>query len=231
VSSPFLTVYPVQFTFASPANLLRGKLGKLLHHTNKDAYDRIFAPRLVSGPSGIKDPPRPFVLRPPDTINIFERAAIIEIEAAFPGQTRQLPPIECSVDTSACATRLQVEFLTPTEIKAEGRVLREPLFEPLFARARDRVGALCALYQQALPDIDYAALGERAKSVVMTRCDIRRVDLWRQSRRTGQTHSLGGFIGTAEYKGDLTDFLPWLRAAQYTGVGRLTVWGNGWIRL
>ena len=44
---------------------------------------------------------------------------------------------------------------------------------------------------------------------------------------TGQHHPLEGFTGEAEYSGSLDDFLPYLRAAQWTGVGRQTVWGKG----
>ena len=38
---------------------------------------------------------------------------------------------------------------------------------------------------------------------------------------------LGGFVGEAEYEGDLTEFVPYLRAAHWTGVGRQTAWGKG----
>jgi hypothetical protein len=65
----------------------------------------------------------------------------------------------------------------------------------------------------------------------MSRCDIRQVSIERRSSRTGQRHPLGGFIGEAEYEGDLLhEFLPILRAAQWTGIGRQTVWGKGEIR-
>jgi hypothetical protein len=57
------------------------------------------------------------------------------------------------------------------------------------------------------------------------------VDIRRRSSRTGQTHGIGGFTGFAEYEGDLAEFLPWLEAAQWTGVGRQSVWGKGEIRL
>ncbi len=53
----------------------------------------------------------------------------------------------------------------------------------------------------------------------------------RRSSRTGQTHSIGGFIGEAEYEGDLREFVPFLRAAKWTGVGRQTVWGKGEIEV
>jgi CRISPR/Cas system endoribonuclease Cas6 (RAMP superfamily) len=44
-------------------------------------------------------------------------------------------------------------------------------------------------------------------------------------------HSLGGFTGEAEYEGELAEFLPWLRAARWVGVGRQTVWGKGEVRV
>ena len=53
----------------------------------------------------------------------------------------------------------------------------------------------------------------------------------RFSTRTGQAHPLGGFIGEAEYHGDLAEFMPWLEAARWTGVGRQTVWGKGAINI
>ncbi|MFL6354423.1 MAG: CRISPR system precrRNA processing endoribonuclease RAMP protein Cas6 [Bryobacteraceae bacterium] len=61
----------------------------------------------------------------------------------------------------------------------------------------------------------------------MTRCEIRQVDIARRSSRTGQVHPISGFTGKAEYEGDLTEFIPYIAAAKWTGVGRQTVWGNG----
>jgi hypothetical protein len=49
----------------------------------------------------------------------------------------------------------------------------------------------------------------------------------RRSSRTGQVHSLGGVVGEAEYQGELGEFLPYLEAGKWTGVGRHTVWGQG----
>jgi CRISPR/Cas system endoribonuclease Cas6 (RAMP superfamily) len=66
----------------------------------------------------------------------------------------------------------------------------------------------------------------------MTDWQFRREERERRSSRTGQTHSIGGFVGSAEYEGDdLAEFLPWLEVARYTGVGRQAVWGKGEIRV
>jgi CRISPR-associated endoribonuclease Cas6 len=123
--------------------------------------------------------------------------------------------------------RVRVRFLTPTEIKTGHEIAARPEFPILAARIRDRVSALRAFYGAGPLDIDFRAFGERAGGIRMTRCDVRHADIVRRSSRTGQTHPLGGFVGDAEYEGDLTEFVPYLRAAQWTGVGRQTVWGKG----
>jgi hypothetical protein len=140
-----------------------------------------------------------------------------------------------SLDLTPCAAaaprKIRVDFLSPTELKHEHRIAQRPEFPILFARIRDRIGALRALYGAGPLDIDFQAVGHRAASVQMTRCEVRRVESTRRSSRTGQTHGLGGFVGTAEYEGDLAEFLPYLEAARWVGVGRHAVWGKGEIAL
>lgn len=129
------------------------------------------------------------------------------------------------------ATTARVRFVTPTELKFQNAPAARPDFAVLFARIRDRISALCTLYGPVPLDIDFRAMGERASRVEMTRCELRSEHASRRSTRTGQVHPLGGFTGEAEYRGDLAEFLPYLRAARWTGVGRQTVWGKGEIQL
>lgn len=126
--------------------------------------------------------------------------------------------------------RVRVTFLTPTGLKTDGKTLREPLFEAPFKRARDRVTGLINLYQNPVEPLDYRGMGERAAAIRMTAESFAETDYERRSGRTGQRQGLGGFTGEAEYEGDLAEFLPYLEAAWWTGVGRLTVWGNGMVR-
>lgn len=125
---------------------------------------------------------------------------------------------------------IHIEFTSPTELKSGDEIATRPEFPVLFARVRDRIGTLRALYGAGPLGIDFKELGQRAAQVRMTRCDLRQVDVSRLSSRTGQTHSLGGFVGSADYEGELTEFVPFLEAAYWTGVGRQTVWGKGEIR-
>jgi hypothetical protein len=55
----------IHFPADSAANLFRGQFGKIMKRRSPEAYSRFFAPSSPAnaGPSGLHDPPRPFVLR------------------------------------------------------------------------------------------------------------------------------------------------------------------------
>jgi len=239
------------------ANTLRGAFGIMLRETTgAQEYARTFEPKgFGAGPSGLADHPRPFVFRAAHLdgrtipagsgfhfdMHLFDtkHAASEAFEQAYqrlaeaglgPGRGRTTlvsvakENIAITLDgTPEPASRIRVQFVTPTEFKGAAR----PEFPILFARLRDRISTLRALYGPGPLDIDFRAMGERAAQVRLSRCDLNWHTTQRRSSRTGQTHPIGGFTGVAEYDGDLGEFLPYLRAGQWTGVGRQTVWGKG----
>lgn len=225
------------------ANLFRGALGMILP-------EALFRPTAADGPSGLHDRPRPFVLRcahldarhfpagQPFEIGLhlflpdprpFEQAlaglgfAALESFHATPLVLPLAPPVRE-------ATRLRVDFLTPTEFKPPVPRGQLPHFSLLAARLRDRVSALASFYGGAPLNLDFSAFAAAARSVATAGGQLRHIAAERTSRRTGETHPLGGFTGSVEYNGALAPFLPWLEAGFYTGVGRQTVWGKGVIR-
>lgn len=113
---------------------------------------------------------------------------------------------------------IRIEFLTATELKHHNGIASRPEFPILFARVHQRIARLCG---RTLP------IASDPESIHMTRCEIGPQRIERRSTRTGQVHSIGGFIGFAEYRGDFSEFLPYHKAAEWTGVGRHVVWGNG----
>jgi hypothetical protein len=126
--------------------------------------------------------------------------------------------------------QVTILFRTPTELK--GTLSRTSIpFGVLFARVRDRISTLRSLYGEGPLPVDFKMLSNRADLVRTVRSDLRYQSVARRSSRTGAVHGIGGFTGMAEYEGDLAEFLPWLRAAWWTGIGRHTVWGNGVIEL
>jgi hypothetical protein len=139
-----------------------------------------------------------------------------------------LPPVIVDLRPApAPIRRILVRFLTPTELKGGGSLHEAPEFDVLLARARDRVSTLRSLYGAGPLDVDFKGLGARAAEVRRTRTSLSRVSASRRSSKTGQVHPLEGFTGEIEYEGDLGEFLPYLQAARWTGVGRQTVWGKG----
>jgi hypothetical protein len=122
---------------------------------------------------------------------------------------------------------VRIGFATPTELKSEERLVTEPRFEVLFARIRDRLSTLRALYGGGPLEIDFRGMAERAARVQLSASRLEYKSTNRRSSKTGQVSPLGGFVGEVEYTGDLTEFVPYLAAAHWTGVGRQTVWGKG----
>jgi hypothetical protein len=246
-------------------------------------YARIFEPSVRgAGPSGLADPPRPFVFRaahldgrrlePGENfhfdVHIFDmrdpalayfvlafaqlaheglgpgrgRAELVRVDQlgadrrpraeVFDGRTfllREAPaPLELDLAPGAEPVgRVRVRFLTPTELKGAGEVALRPEFGLLFARIRDRLSTLRALYGAGPLALDFKGMGERAARVRLTRSALRWTETTRRSGKTGALHPFGGFTGEADYEGELAEFLPFLHAAQWTGVGRQTVWGKG----
>jgi hypothetical protein len=127
--------------------------------------------------------------------------------------------------------RIRLEFLTPTELKAHGALVTIPEFEFVMARLRDRISNLSLCYQGGGLKIDFEELNRAARSVRLVSQSLRQVEASRRSSRTGQVHSIGGFVGTVEYDGEWGGCLPFLRAGEWTGVGRQTVWGKGMLRI
>ncbi|MEO8050125.1 MAG: CRISPR system precrRNA processing endoribonuclease RAMP protein Cas6 [Acidobacteriota bacterium] len=236
-------LYPLRFRFAScklrdfSTNTVRGAFGSALKTIDAGAYARYFAPRAVAGtgPSGLADPPRPFVFRmlgplevglnlflPREpAVGLFTR--LMEELGTLRSVTGEEPLRFSLCAGSAPIHRVRVRFLTPTELKGA----EQPEFGILLARIRDRVSTLRELYGDGPLEIDFKAFGERASRVATTRCELLPIAADRTSRSTGQRHSLGGFTGVVEYEGELTEFLPYLEIARWTGVGRQTVWGKG----
>jgi hypothetical protein len=248
----FVAREPIYLPAGESANLLRGGFGKALRRGNPDAYTRYFSPSSSQGPSGLRDLPRPFVFRvahldgarfaPGDpfeiALNLFEiherfeirerpidifRDALCAMLRAQSAGVEGAQLLRIPLAAGPAIERVRVRFITPTELKRADH----PDFGVLFARIRDRVSTLRALFGAGPLDIDFKDMGERAQRVRMIRSDLRHVDVERVSRSTGQRHPLGGFIGVADYEGELAEFVPYLEAARWTGVGRQTVWGKG----
>jgi len=122
---------------------------------------------------------------------------------------------------------LTIHFLTPTHLKSDGQVIREPEFHHIFKRLRDRLNALSTFFGDGPLEVDFRALGERSEKIKKVAGQFQWLDRTRTSSKTGQRHELSGFVGEATYEGELEEFLPWLVMGELVHVGKHTAWGNG----
>ncbi len=226
--------------FPTPAsNRLRGALGFLLD-------EHLFRPQSGVGPSGFHDPPRPFALRASQLDGAaVEAGGVVSFELMvfwlnpqpFHEAIARLDWAELddwservhehTLDPAPPCRAARVSFLTPTELKPAPLPGESPEFATLISRIRDRIAALRLFYGPGPLDADFRGMAERAASVRTAGARIEHVTSSRTSRRSGQSHPLGGFIGSVDYEGELAEFLPWLQAGCASGVGRQTVWGKG----
>ncbi|HEV2499332.1 MAG TPA: CRISPR system precrRNA processing endoribonuclease RAMP protein Cas6 [Terriglobia bacterium] len=166
-------------------------------------------------------------------------------------------PFTCSLaPASSLVTRhlslVTVFFLSPTHLRADGQLVREPEFYQLFKRLRDRLNALSTFYGPGPIDADFKALGELAEEVRTVKHDVHWIERYRTSSKTHQRHELSGFIGSCIYdfagvgsplpsggglhgtqspilhQDALGILLPWLLVGEICHMGKHTAWGNGW---
>ncbi len=126
---------------------------------------------------------------------------------------------------------LTLRFATPTELKDEGVILSHAPFAAVFERARDRIATLSKLYGTGPLDIDFRGMAARAAEVTTVASNLRWQAHTRKSSRTHQAHPLSGFVGEVQYQGNTSEFVPFLKTAYWTGIGRQTVWGKGVVEI
>lgn len=232
------------------SNSFRGVLGYQLD-------GKFFRPRAVSGPSGLRDRPRPFVIRAAHlegrtiqegesfelTLNAFSEPvsdALREAVAQFGRGTGfraaleladwSVQPVQLDLSPRPAPPFLRLLVHTPLMMDGwNGRI--PPPFSVLIARLRDRLSALSVFYGGGPLDFDYKDMVTRARAVQNIAGRLTPHKSMRHSSRTGETHSLPGLTGWMEYAGPLDEFVPLLEAGYWTGIGRYTVWGHGWIEI
>lgn len=127
---------------------------------------------------------------------------------------------------------VSLAFVTPLRLKREGHLLTPNTLKPrdvLVATLR-RIGLLAEFHGgQRLP-LDYRQLAQRAETIEAEGALAWR-DWSRYSNRQGESMQLGGVVGAWRLRGDLTPFLPFLYLAQWTHIGKGTVFGLGQVRL
>jgi hypothetical protein len=246
---------PFTFPALLTGNIFRGALGSFLQSANRSAYlilfgggEQIASPRpfvlrcrSLAGrnvsPGEIFSLQLNLFLPTLDLLPSLEAACIAMSEAGF-GPERSRAKLLSSSEHIKHSLRLnstvepavraiRIHFRTPTELKSNGKLTGPEDFSTLIGQICHRLVRLNGLYGSGKLELHSNGLRKLATAANVRSTDLRRVEVSRRGTRSGQTHPLGGFLGSIDLSGDLGRFIPLLDAASFVGVGRHTVWGNG----
>jgi hypothetical protein len=124
-------------------------------------------------------------------------------------------------------TALELDFATMTRLKYEGDQVRRPEFHVVVRNLLRRLANIAYFHGGGELDVDFRGLIEAAQRVALTSDRTRWVVWERYSSRQKAAVNLGGFVGSASYSGELSDFLPFLLLGQYSHVGKNATFGLG----
>ena len=122
---------------------------------------------------------------------------------------------------------LTLRFLTPLRLKEKGRLVTRLTFPLFFDRLYQRLQLLTAFYGETSHFPNFQELGKTAKRIQVISQDLHWYDWARYSARQKSLMKLGGLRGTIRFEGNLTPFMPYLRAGEMVNVGQGTSFGLG----
>ena len=132
------------------------------------------------------------------------------------------------------ANQLTLRFLTPLSLKVGGEPHREsPSALMLVLRLLSRLNGLLPEHDgQMLSPQQLQHLLAVAKAINIVRADVEWFAWERYSARQKSTMPFGGLLGQVQYQGApsaIERILPWLRVAEWVGLGSKTTFGQGQI--
>ena len=125
---------------------------------------------------------------------------------------------------------IELQFLTPTSIKVDGKWTRNLTFEHLIRNLLRRIRFLSLCHCGEDLDVDAHVLIEAARSVTHE-SHLQWLRRDRYSYRTEKSVPMGGFIGKIRFSGELEPFLPFIYLGEYLHIGHHTAFGFGQYRI
>ncbi len=127
--------------------------------------------------------------------------------------------------------KLAIDFLTPTRIKFQGKLIPELKFSIFIKNLFRRISTLACFHSNNILDLNYAELIKEAKNVNTLDSKLSWYDWGRYSARQDTRMKLGGFKGRIIFQenkdGLLKKFLPFILLGEHTHIGKGTSFGLG----
>lgn len=125
---------------------------------------------------------------------------------------------------------IQLDFITSTSIKVNGKWTSDLTFEHLIRNLLRRIRFLSYFHCGEDLGIDAPALIEAAQSV-KHELNFRWIRADRYSYRAESSVPMDGFIGKGRFSGELEQFLPFICLGEYLHIGHHTAFGHGQYRI
>lgn len=125
--------------------------------------------------------------------------------------------------------KLSVYLRTPLRVKHQNKLTDELPFFVLVKAALRRVSMLFQEYGPGDPDINYSGLVNKAKEVETVCLNLHWKDQKRYSGRQDSFMRFGGLVGSIDYLGYLSEYIPLLDLAKKLHLGKQTTFGLGCI--
>lgn len=141
----------------------------------------------------------------------------------------------CTFLNNWVADTVELRFLTPTQINNKGKLSQRPQFALIIARLLERLEAIYYHYTKTDRLLDwsdtYQSLVSQAEAITITLDNTRWIESKGGSRRANRLQDLSGFVGDAQFTGNIKPFLPYLLWGQSLHIGKNTPKGNGWLQI
>lgn len=153
-------------------------------------------------------------------------------QTVFSGQTKHFDPPTLlnapglQADSNGCR-RVTVRLETPLRLKQANHLNDHLPFHVLMSAALRRIADLHNHFSSGEPDLDYAGLVQKARSVETAEDRLRWSERKRYSGRQKSEMLFGGLVGDVVYTGDLGPFLPVLTYGAELHLGKQTTFGLG----
>ena len=143
-------------------------------------------------------------------------------------QTLTPPDLISTFDPEPCS-QLKLSFLTPLSLKFQDKVVEPATFSfHVFIRnLLRRISALSYFHVGKELELDFKGLINQAQDITTLEKNLHFVKLKRYSARTKQEMPLQGLVGTVTFQGNLTPFIPFIKAGSLVHVGKSTSFGLG----
>ncbi len=132
-------------------------------------------------------------------------------------------PYLCLLDVK----KVILQIHTPLRIRRKGKILLKIDFPTIFRNIANRMEELTKRYGGWVDKEEIASLMILSQDIIVVREELRLEELKRYSNRQGKTMDLSGLLGSIEFEGNITPFVPWLYAIQKLHIGRNTTFGMG----